>query len=321
MTKREVTNVAASVHDRLLKLARERNEDFNLTLTKYGLERFLYRLSKSKYREQFVLKGALLLELWTEQRYRPTRDVDFLAYGDNDPDRLAFIFREICVIDVGHHDDDEHEEEVRHNDGCRFDPDSVVASQIKESDDYQGVRVTLDAYLEKIRIQIQADIGFGDAVTPAPYEAEYPSMLGMPQPTLLAYPLVTSIAEKFEAMVKLGIANSRMKDIHDIRTLLKNFNFKGSELQEAIRRTFERRKTPFPSAPSVIFSDDFIKNEPKLSQWKAFATRNRSFVGDESLESALLAIRDFLMPVVNAIMAGEQFESNWTPGGSWDYAD
>ena len=323
MTKREVTNVAASVRDRLLKLARSRNEDFQLTLTRYSLERFLYRLSKSRYRDEFVLKGALLFELWTEQRYRPTRDVDFLAHGDNNPERMANIFREICVVDVVHHDDDDQQRgdvvvvvnEI--DDGCRFDPASVTAQTIKESDDYEGVRITLAGYLGKVRLTIQADIGFGDAVTPAPYETQYPSLLGMPRPTLLAYPLVTSIAEKFETMVKLGIANSRMKDIHDIRTLLRDFNFAGTELQEAVRRTFQRRKTPLPTDVPFVFTEDFMKNESKLSQWKAFATRNRSFVGDESLASALAAIRTFLMPAVNAIVEGDRFEENWKPGGPW----
>ena len=322
--KKEVKNVAASVHARLLKLARERNEDFNLTLTKYILERFLYRLSKSKYRNQFVLKGALLFEVWTEQRYRPTRDADFLAHGNNNPDRLATIFREICVVEVDDdHDDDDHEEVVvvvvNAKDGCRFDPDSVKAQAIKESDDYEGVRITFLGYLGNAKIPIQADIGFGEAVIPAPTEADYPSMLDMPKPKLLTYPMVTSVAEKFEAMVKLGIANSRMKDIHDLKTMLKNFDFKGAELKNAIAATFERRKTALPTRDQqpLVFTAEFFTNDSKQKQWKAFVNKNRAFVVDETVEFALLAIRDFLMPIVTALSSNESFGKKWKAGGPW----
>jgi hypothetical protein len=219
------------VHQRLLNLSRERAEDFTLTLTKYGLERLLYRLSISRHRETFVLKGVLLFELWTRRRYRPTRDADFLAHGNSAPERFVAIFQELCAI------------QVPVDDGCHFDSATVIAERIKEGDEYEGVRVTFTGNLGSARILIQIDIGFGRAVTPQALPAEYPTMLEMPGPKLLAYPMETSIAEKFEAMVKLGMANSRMKDLYDIFILQREFPFDGPTLQSAIKNTFRRRGT------------------------------------------------------------------------------
>lgn len=215
MSDKKVTNVAASVNQRLLNLARERKEDFGLTLTKYGLERLLFRLSESKHRDVFVLKGALLFELWTEQRYRPTRDADFLATGDNTPERFVGVFKQVCQQPVP-------------DDGVRFDTETITAERIKEGADYEGIRVTFSGYLGNAKVPIQIDIAFGDAVTPEPKLAEYPTMLGLPRPKLLAYPVETFVSEKFEAMIKLGIANSRMKDLHDVRSLSRYFGFDGN---------------------------------------------------------------------------------------------
>lgn len=303
---KETRNVAASVHQKLLNLARERNEDFNLTLTKYGLERLLYRLSISKHKDIFILKGALLFELWTEQRYRPTRDADFLAKGDNSLDRFATVFQEICHTVVV-------------EDGCRFDAESVTAERIKEDEDYEGIRVTFNGYLGNARIPVQIDIGFGDAVTPGPQKAEYPAMLDMPKAQLLAYPIETVIAEKFEAMVKLGIANSRMKDIHDVRTLLRDFDFDGATLRDAIANTFERRKTQLPAKGDtpLVFTETFYTNESKRKQWRAFVNKNRTYVKAVELESVVSAIRDFLMPVAISIVGAEAFLKKWKPGGPW----
>jgi hypothetical protein len=160
-------------------------------------------VSRSPYHDTLILKGALLFELWTEQRYRPTRDADFLARGDNAPERFARIFRELCVWEVG-------------EDGLRFDADTVEAERISEDADFEGVRVTLVAYPERAKIPIQIDVGFGDTVTPAPSETDYPALLEFPGPRLLAYPKETVVAEKLEALVKLGIANTRMKDFYDL---------------------------------------------------------------------------------------------------------
>ena len=305
MTK-ELKNVAASVRQRLLNLARERNEDFGLVLTKYALERLLYRISQSPYKATFILKGALLFELWTEQRYRPTRDADFLARGDNDPARFQEIFKELCAITV-------------EDDGMVFDPATVMAERITESADYEGVRVNFIGFLEKARVPMQMDIGFGDAITPQAAEATYPVMLDQPAPVLLTYPRETAIAEKFEAMVKLGIANSRMKDFHDLRSLAELFAFDGKTLFEAIRRTFERRGTAIPTntALPIALTSEFFDNEAKKGQWTAFASKNKQYVPAMSLREVVAAIERFLMPLIAP--ASDEDPSGWTwpPSGPW----
>jgi hypothetical protein len=227
------SNVAASIKQRLLNRAREQKEDFNLLLTKYGLERILYRIGRSPYKDSFVLKGALLFELWTKQRYRPTRDADFLSKGENSPERYQQIFEEICDLNV-------------EDDGVRFDRATVKVEKIKEDQDYEGLRVTFTGFMEAARLPVQIDIGFGDTVTPDPVETDFPTLLPNPAPRLLSYPRETVIAEKFQAMVQLGIANTRMKDFHDLKTLSELFDFESGPLADAIQRTFERRKTVLP---------------------------------------------------------------------------
>jgi hypothetical protein len=214
-------------------------------LVKYGLERILFRLSRSRHRDDLILKGALLFELWTERRYRPIRDADFLGRGDNSPDRFARIFRELCVLEVD-------------EDGLRFDAETVEAERISEDADYEGVQVTFVAYLERAKIPIQIDIGFGDIVTPAPSRTDYPTLLEFPAPRLLAYPKETLIAEKLEALVKLGIANTRMKDfsgdtVSNVRLRRKRLlprRFKTPS--KNVGRTFRSQVSPSPSRPSSM---------------------------------------------------------------------
>lgn len=300
-----ITNIAASVRQRLLNLARGRNEDFGLLLTKYALERILYRISQSPYQAIFVLKGALLFELWTDQRYRPTRDADFLSEGENDPARFQAIFKEICTISVP-------------DDGLVFDPETVTAQRIKEDADYEGVRINFLGFLEKARIPMQIDIGFGDAVTPGAVESTFPVILNGPAPVLLVYPKETVVAEKFEAMVKLGIANSRMKDFHDLRTLADLFAFEGEVLSDAITRTFERRKTAIPAtAPPTVFTPEFFEDEAKKSQWSAFITKNKSYVPPISLQEVVATIQRFVRPVITSIATEDQRRWSWAPGGPW----
>lgn len=300
------TNIAASVRQRLLNRAREKQEDFALLLTKYALERVLYRLSRSEYERIFVLKGALLFELWTEQTHRPTRDADFLGQGDNDPGRLEAIFRDICALSV-------------EDDGLVFDPSTVKAQRIREDEDYEGVRVTFLALLDRARISIQIDIGFGDVITPAPEKVAFPTLLDSPQPVLLTYPRETVVAEKFEAMVKLGITNSRMKDFYDLRALAELFSFEGGVLLEAIKRTFERRKTPLPTAkqPPFIFKPEFYEDEMKNRQWNAFVTKNRLNIGLISLQQAISDIERFLWPLLTADTLGSPERLTWPANGPW----
>jgi hypothetical protein len=301
----KIKNLPASIRQKLVNLARERNDDFGLVLIKYGLERMLFRLSKSKYRDTFILKGALLFEPWTKERYRATRDVDFLAKGDNSPERFIRIFQEISAIEV-------------QDDGLRFDPKMVKADHIKEDADYEGVRVTLTAFLDKAQIPIQIDIGFGDAISPGPIESEYPTLLNLPGPRLLTYPRETVVSEKLEAMVKLGIANSRMKDFHDLRSLSKTFEFDGKALVNAVRATFERRGTAWPHGSTPLaFTPEFYEDENKIKQWRAFCNENRPRVQEIELKALIERLIMLLLPVIKPAQADQRLESKWSPDHQW----
>jgi hypothetical protein len=301
----EIKNLRASVRQKLLNLAQERNDDFGLILTKYGLERMLFRLSKSKYRDTFILKGALLFELWTKERYRATRDADFLAKGDNSPERFIRIFQEISALEV-------------QDDGLRFDSKTVQAQRIKENEDYEGIRLTLTAFLDKAQIPIQIDIGFGDAISPGPIESEYPTLLKLPAPRLLTYPRETVVSEKLEAIVKLGIANSRMKDFHDLHSLSKTFEFDGKALINAVRATFERRGTAFPEGGSPLaFTPEFYEDENKIKQWKAFCNKNKPRVQEIEFKALMARLASFLIPVIKSAKGGPEPNSRWTPDHLW----
>jgi hypothetical protein len=305
---KEIKNVAASVRQRLLNLARERKEDFGLVLTKYALERLLFRISQSAHRHLFVLKGALLFELWTQERYRPTRDADFLSSGDSDPARFAEIFKEICTTSVP-------------DDGLIFDPETVTAERIKENADYEGVRVNFVGRLENARIAMQMDIGFGDTVTPEAMETAFPVILDNPPPVLLTYPRETVVTEKFEAMVKLGVANSRMKDIHDVRMLARLFAFEGKVLSEAITNTFGRRKTALPTSAPTVFAPEFFGNEAKEQQWLAFIEKNRSYAEAITLQEAVGEIEGFVMPLLTLAENEDPQHWAWSPGGPWEKSE
>jgi predicted nucleotidyltransferase component of viral defense system len=254
-------NVAASVRQRLLNLAKERDEDFHQVLVRFALERLLYRLAQSPHRDRFVLKGALLFRLWFDLEQRPTRDADFLGFGDAEPALCAAVFREILAVDSGADDD-----------GLVFEPESVQADAIRKEAGYPGVRITLRASLDGARIPVQCDIGFGDAVTPAPLQQAYPTMLDMPAPVLAVYPPETVVAEKLEAMVKLAGFNSRLKDFFDLWLLLSYDAIDRNLLPRAVRTTFTRRKTPLPVSLPVGLSDEFAAQKEVL--WQAFLKRN-----------------------------------------------
>jgi hypothetical protein len=300
---KSVVNKAASVRERLLNLARERKEDFALVLTKYGLERVLYRISQSKHREAFILKGALLFELWTKQRYRPTRDADFLARGQNNPKRFVEIFKELCELKV-------------EDDGLRFDAATITVERITEDADYEGIRVKFVGYLENARIPIQIDLGFGDVITPAPVETELPTLFDGPKAKLLTYPRETVVAEKFEAMVSLGLANSRMKDFHDVRSLSHDFSFEGGSLSEAIKKTFVHRETALPGEVPLIFTAEFFNDPDKKKQWAAFCNKNRSYVPESSLEQVCGEIASLLLPLVHGLNGKGPIPKKWE-GGAW----
>jgi predicted nucleotidyltransferase component of viral defense system len=302
--KREPSNLPASIRQRLLNLSRDRGEDFNLTLTKYGTERLLYRLSQSEHSDQFILKGALLLSLWTDRLQRPTRDIDLLGYGDNSQEALTQLFRDLCVADV-------------QADGLTFHPEAVQVTEIREDQEYGGQRVRMTATLGKARINLQVDIGFGDAITPAPDHIQYPSLLGLPSPRLRAYPKETVIAEKLDAMVVLGMVNSRMKDFYDVWMMSRELQFNGWTLARAIQATFQRRQNELPQTVPTAFTEEFAENPDKGAQWNAFLSRNRLDAGGMDLAQITQEIRLFLMKPMIAAAEGQGFEETWPAGGPW----
>ena len=272
-------NRIASIRQRLLDRARGRGEDFQLVLDRFAVERLLYRLSISPYRDQFLLKGAMLFALWFDQPHRPTRDADFLGFGTSDPERLAAVARELCA--------------ARADDGLLFDANSIAVEAIREGASYDGLRLRLQAGLGNARCHVQWDVGFGDVVTPAPSEADYPVLLDdLPPPHLRVYPRETVFAEKLEAIATLGIANSRMKDYFDLLALVREDAMDPSTLATAIRATFERRGTEFPDGLPFGLTEEFSGDAQKQEQWNAFLRRNR--LASTDLATIVAEIRSFV---------------------------
>lgn len=297
-------NLAASVANRLRERSRQLGEDHQYVLMRYGVERLMYRLSQSRYAEDFIVKGAMMFLVWAGTTYRPTKDLDLLAVESATVEQLAEVFRELCAVPVV-------------DDALAWLPESVTVEAIREDAAYQGVRVRLEARLAKMKIRLQVDIGFGDALTPKPQMAEFPPLLDFPAPRLVMYARETAIAEKFEAMVKLNLENSRMKDFYDIWLLSREFEFEGTTLGAAIRATFKRRKTDLAAAAPVALTGEFAEHPLKVRQWQAFVERGRIKQVEVNLAVVASAVRDFLMPVVAAAASGGKFSGHWPKGGPW----
>lgn len=297
-------NIGASVRARLTDKARRRGDDVQLILLRFAIERLIYRLSQSKYRDDFILKGAMLFSLWAEVPYRSTGDLDLLGKGDAAPERIASIFRELCSLSVL-------------ADGLVFDADSVTAERTRPEDEYQGVRVELSATLAGARLRMHVDIGFGDVVTPEAQAINYPTLLDFPEPKLRAYPPETVVAEKLEALVSLGMRNSRMKDFFDLSVMAKNFAFDGSVLAGAIGATFRRRQTAIPAETPVAFTPDFVNDAAKKSQWSAFLKRTSLAMAPEPLPELMSFVASFAIPVLMAVRDGKPFAEKWAAGGGW----
>lgn len=280
-------DVGASVRARLMNLARERGQAFDLMLTRYALERLLYRLSISEHRNRFVLKGAMLVTTWFDDPHRPTRDLDLLGFGEPSSDALRAIWKEICAIDA--------------EDGIRFDSEALRVRPIREELEYGGLRLQTTATLSSARIPVTVDVGFGDAIEPGVEEIDFPVLLDLPVPHLRAYARETVIAEKFQAMVALGRANSRMKDFYDVWVLSKTFEFDKARLVQAIAATFKRRRTEVPENVPEAFTPDFFLNEGKRQQWLAF-TRDLS-AETPPLETVIIELASFFRPFASAARA------------------
>ena len=279
-------NLAASIHARLLNRAKSRQEEFNLTLARYAVERFLYRLSTLPAGNNFCLKGALLFDLWFAVPHRPTHDADLLGFGSSDAEALTKTVREACGVQA--------------DDGMLFDATTVKVEEIREEARYDGLRARLVGTLGKARSTVQLDVGYGDAVTPCPEDAMYPAMLeDMPPLRLKVYPRATVVAEKLEAIVSLGMTNSRMKDFFDLRALAREGALDPGRLGEAIAATFRRRGTSLPQLLPLGLSDEFWQNATKQTQWKGFIAKNR--LESVALEDVVKEVREFLaLPLAQA---------------------
>jgi predicted nucleotidyltransferase component of viral defense system len=276
-------NVAASVQARLLNIAKAEGRDFGQVLTKFSLERLLYRLSKSKHADSFLLKGALLFDLWFDVPLRPTRDIDLLGFGLAELPHVIGVFDDLCQMSV--------------EDGVVFLADSIKAAEIRKEANYAGIRVSMVALLGNARTAIQVDIGYGDAVTPAPETATYPVLLeDLPAPQLRVYPRYTVVAEKVETIATLGIANSRMKDYFDLWVLRQQGEFDSEVLRLAIVATFARRGRPLPSQVPVGLSDAFAADQQKQRQWQAFLKKNQ--LEQTELAVVVQALRNWLHPLL-----------------------
>ncbi len=298
--------VSASVRQRLKNLAVTGGEEFQALLTRYALERFLYRLSLSQYRDQFILKGALLFSIWSDEPHRATRDLDLLGRGDTTLSHLEQVFREICQVQVD-------------GDGLEFNSDTVKSQRLKEDQEYEGVRINLRANLAgtRTRIELQIDIGFGDAITPAPIELELPTLLDFPSPHLRTYPRETVVAEKLQAMVMLGMANSRMKDFYDLWFLSQKFEFEEETLCQAIKATFNRRRTPLPTETPLALTPEFSSDAAKVAQWNAFLRKGKLKTDGKTLSEIVVILENFLMPPCFAAAKGETFDLIWLPARTW----
>ena len=302
MTKPGTKNIGASVRQRLLNKARETGRPFSELLQYFAMERFLYRLSKSEHADKFILKGALMLAAWKAPLLRPTMDIDVLGRTANDMEAILAIVKEICAV------------VVEPEDGMVFNVATVQGERIAEAAEYEGVRVRFRATLDAARIPMQLDIGFGDVVVPAAIPTIYPTILDLPAPQLLGYSRETAVAEKFEAMVKLGELNSRMKDFFDLWLLSRSFDFDGPRLSEAIEKTFNRRGTVLPNGEPVALTGEFSGNPQKRAQWVGFIRRMK-LRDVPALTEIVDELRAFLLPAIQALSAREHFHFKWLASG------
>jgi predicted nucleotidyltransferase component of viral defense system len=277
---KEIRNIGASVRARLLQLSKANGQSFELVLTRFALERLLYRIGRSQHSDRFVLKGAMLMMSWFDDPHRGTRDVDLLGFGDPSPDAMVKVFQDILTLQF--------------SDGVEFDPGSLRVDRFREELDYGGLRLRAGATIGGARIGVTIDIGFGDAIEPGIEFLDYPAMLDFPHPSLRAYARETVIAEKFQAMVALGRTNSRMKDFYDIWILSRSFTFEDDRLARAIAATFARRSTAIPNDLPDALTPEFAADEQKQRQWRAFIRDVARQPGD--LETVVQDLAAFLMP-------------------------
>jgi len=304
MSVAQPKNIPASVKQRLLNLSQQSGVEFNIILTKYVLERLFYRISVSRLRDRFILKGAMLFWVWKQLLHRTTRDADFLDLESTSLERLNLEFREMCELKI-------------EDDGVQFLSESVRATEIRGHTTFKGVRINITGILGKAKVSLQIDIGFGDACVPAAEFVDFPVLLDYPTPQIKAYAQETMIAEKFHAIVDLGMRNSRMKDYFDIFYLSREFDFKGKELSRALVATFERQATALPRRAPIGLSPEFSSDSSKKIQWKSFLIQKNVLDIETKFEQIVAAVRKFLMPPSSASAKGMDFVRYWPAGGPW----
>ncbi len=291
---KQIKNMAFSVKERLKNKTRSLNRTFNDMLNFYATERFLYRLSRSEYASTFILKGALIFQVWNSGKFRPTQDIDLLGTTDNSEQNIRKIFKSILMTEV-------------EDDGLEFFPETVMTMLIKEDADYHGVRVTFKGKLDTAKIDIQVDVGFNDIIYPEPDSVEFPVILNFSNPSIKIYTKESVIAEKFEAMTQLGNQNSRMKDFYDIWNMSHSFDFDIQKLSEAVKITFNHRKTGL-SADIIAFTDEFPVN--KQMQWKAFRNKIRQEDIPEFFSEIISDIKKFIIPVIDPEVLNLKWDHN-----------
>lgn len=302
--KKQKVNLSASVAARLLNRARQTGDDYQTLLTSFCFERFLYRLGVSSARARFVLKGAMLLRMWSDQPYRATRDLDLLRKGDGSFTAIRMDVETICATPV-------------EPDTVVFNPAALRIEAIRAEDEYAGARVDLPARCGTARLTLQIDMGLGDSVWPPPQPCEYPALLDFPSPTILAYPPEAVIAEKLETIVMLGDRNSRIKDFFDLHHLASRFEFDRATLTEALRQTFTRRRTPVPVEEPIGLTRAYWENASRAPQVRAFARRAGLTVGPDPGTEILSVLRPFLLPILDDLHRAVPTQGTWAPGGPW----
>lgn len=307
--QRELRNVPASVHARLKEIARRHEVAFNQMLDRYAAERFLYRLSASPEVDRFTLKGAALLRVWSKEELRPTRDIDFLAVGRDDHDAVRTSLADVCGVPCL-------------EDGVVFDARTIRVETIRQDQEYGGLRARIQGRLGQVRLLLQVDIGFGDAISPEREKQDYPTLLDLPVPRIWTYPRETLIAEKLEAMVSLGEKNTRVKDLWDIACLARRFAFDGETLRTAVAETFRRRGTSLDGEQPLALLPSYYENPVRAQRWQALQRQvGTGADGPARLDDTGDELRAFLGPVCASLIEGGPFVRTWPTGGPWQSGD
>ena len=306
MNDKTIKDPGASIRARLLDHAKQNGDDYQRVLTRYAIERLLFRLSQTEAAERYVLKGAMLFVTWPEHVYRPTGDLDMLGHGDPDPVAITELFTRICQVEAP-------------DDGIFFDPATLNVESVREADKYQGVQLSLKGELSRAVIPVQVDIGFGDHVYPPPTRRTFPSLLpDLPVAHILMYPPETVVAEKFEAMIRFGAANGRIKDFHDIWVTTRTFSFDLPSLVEAVGGTLRRRETAIPSEMPTGLTETFAKIAEERGLWSGFLRRNPPTLQPPPFEDLQQELRRFFGPVIASLAMPEGATGRWDPdGGAW----